>query len=503
MSAYTSVGSLIEKIIDDFQYDLIVLAMDKGEVRAANLSAFLVRASDYEKTSFKGLHDFLRYIERIKSYDYDFGQTELASENDNCVRIMSIHKSKGLEFPVTFLAGTAKPYNEMDLRASFVLDADEGIGMDYVDPVKRVKAPTILKKALQLKQKSDLYGEELRILYVAMTRAREKLIMTGVIDDKALIGYETANDEFTKSRLLKCNSYLKLILAASYNREDCPFDIIKLDATDILANEGEEIIEAKDHAISERLFSEDNELNEESLVYIKQLKNDFKYDYPHKLGKGVPMKLSVSAIKKAAMEEDGSLHIFDAKGEADESKLEAPVPAFISGERKEALIGALRGTAYHRYFELMDFAGQGSLLDESYVNRGLISLSQYQAVDEGDVIKFTNTALYKRMSDANGHGNLYKEQPFSYLVRASEVDINYPEDETIVIQGIIDAFFYENDEIVIMDYKTDKVYKGERLVELYKKQLELYAGALTQITGKRVKECIIYSVTLGEEIAVL
>lgn len=531
LSAYTKVNELVIQIINDYDYELIVLAMENGQVRKANLNSFIKRAVDYEKTSFKGLHDFLRYIERIRSYEIDFGESELIGENDNCVKIMSIHKSKGLEFPIAIVAGTAKEYNLTDVRASLIMDADEGIGMDFIDPKKRIKAPTIIKKAIAYKQKKDLFGEELRILYVAMTRAREKLIMTGVINYDKLDSFADMGSEYSATAILSASSYLKLLLMCVYGKEDAPFEIKLVEAKDILENEIaiEEAAEKFSADAVLKLLEEkakvkiDNELDgsveidetqgNDDLVYINQMKERFAYRYPHKTDVSVPMKLSVSAIKKLAIEEDFSMHAFDADGEMEKAEninfdaemeksvaTNAKVPYFISGEKKQDLIGALRGTAYHRYFELLDFGDEIKLLSDSYVNKGMITKEQYDAVNPADIDKFFDTKLCKRMCEAAIRGELYKEQPFSYMLNANEVDEKYPADESIVIQGIIDAFFIEDGKIIIMDYKTDKVFKGERLVELYHKQLELYAGALTQITGKEVAECIIYSVTLGEEI---
>ena len=527
---YTPVHELIEKIISKFNYDLLVKSMKNGQKRYMNLSALLVRAKDFEKTSFKGLFDFIRYIEKIRNFDIDYGELDTIAENDDCVRIMSIHKSKGLEFPVTFISGCAKNYNEMDVNASIVMDDENGIGINYIDSVNRTKATTLIKEAIRFKQKKDLYGEELRVLYVAMTRAREKTIITGVINNDDLNFYlnKDAVNELSMSDILNCNSYLKLILPSCINDKNSPIVVKRLEASDIMNRIEQDMTDADsaggDVDFSDdcgALVSEELKLTDKQMVYINQLKSNFEYSYPYNIDKDVPMKLSVSAIKHMDMEEKAAEDRYESIPKFDAVD-EAKVPYFISGQKRQELIGALRGTAYHRFFELLPFnecyvnrndngktASYVNITNDElssriaeekseFVEKSLITQDEVDCIDVSDIIKFMSTNLYERMVRANADGLLFKEQPFTYLLKASEVEDDYPEDEDIIVQGIIDAFFYEGDDIVIMDYKTDKVKSGRELVDRYEKQLELYAQALEQITGKKVKECIIYSVTLGE-----
>lgn len=578
IAPFTPVHELIEKIITKFNYDLLLKSMENGQKRYMNLTALLVRAKDFEKTSFKGLFDFIRYIEKLRSFDIDYGELDTIGENDDCVRIMSIHKSKGLEFPVTFICGCAKQYNEMDVNAPIVMDDEQGIGINYIDAKNRTKATTIIKEAIRFKQRKDIYGEELRVLYVAMTRAREKTIVTGVVTDEELDSYmnRESSDVLSMSEILNCNSYLKLLLSACINDKNAPFGITRLKSEEILNKIEEDSVskEAESVSINIDSFNEnddvnknsdndkneknnvinnkyssvtDDELSKEDLVYINQLKSNLQYKYPYKVEQDVPMKLSVSAIKHMSMEEKAADDRFDSIPKLD-SKDEAKVPYFISGAKRQELIGALRGTAYHRFFELLAFKmsyvnhnktdNSESYVNhdkidnsESYVNqsdnadiqnyvnnnaldlstwldtqkqefvkKNLITQDEVDCIKNADITKFMSTKLYERMSVANEANMLFKEQPFTYLVKASEVEKVYPNDEDIIVQGIIDAFFYEGDDIVIMDYKTDRVKSGKELVDRYEKQLELYAQALEQITGKKVKECIIYSVALGESI---
>lgn len=498
ISIYTPVYELIDKIIEDFDYESFIASMNNNESRLMNLSALLVRAKEFEASSFKGLLGFIHYIEKLRIYEIEYGEAETISEYDDCVKIMSIHKSKGLEFPVTFLSAMGKVHNINADKSPIVLDEIEGIGIDYIDSLMRTKATTIIKEAIKFKQKRDNIGEELRILYVGMTRAREKLIMTGVVSDEILLLYENGadNQKLSMTGVLKENSFLKLVLAATYNPNSKKFENPKINIRrytneEMLANEEKYADRDKDALIKVVNNYSENGQNNEDFVY------------PYSLDSDIPMKLSVSAIKHMSMEEKASMDGYDLKF-VEEDDVDKKIPYFISGDSRMELVGALRGSAYHRIFELLPFDGKGlhklSDLKDEFVKKGLISKEEAQAVKEVDIDRFMSTKLYQRMCKANEVRRLFKEQPFSYLVSADTVNDAYPVSEEIIIQGIIDAFFYEGDEIVIMDYKTDRVKTGKELIERYDTQLKLYANALNQITGKRVAECIIYSVELGEEI---
>lgn len=179
------VRELLTKLITDFDYLNYVTALPAGGKRRANVEMLLTRASDFEKTSYFGLFHFIRYMEQLEKYDVDYGEAELLDENANVVRIMSIHKSKGLEFPITFVAGLGKRFNMQDVNRSLILDMDLGLAVDYMDPARRLKNRTLRRNILMRKSREDSLAEELRVLYVAMTRAREKLILTASLENAA------------------------------------------------------------------------------------------------------------------------------------------------------------------------------------------------------------------------------------------------------------------------------------------------------------------------------
>lgn len=489
---YTPIHELIACIIKDSGYDFYVRSMPDGEKRLANLNMLCYRAAEFEKTSYRGLFRFIRYIENMKKYDYDFGEAPEESKED-AVHIMSIHHSKGLEFPVVFLSGMQKMFNRADMRARLIADDELGAGIDYVDSENRIRYRSLIKNVVAARQKKASLGEEMRILYVAMTRAEEKLIMTGTVErppedakvrikdtDEAGSFYDLIDGALSyDDRHIVCRSFIPYKNAV----EDAVNEaVVKKDARDIYLNISEDVT----------YDAETSHMLEKSNSFI----------YPYKSSRDVPKKLSVSFLKHQAMEEAGRQ--FD--GVMPEEK--KCIPRFISGLQVQPggpVIGALRGTAYHTAFQNIDIRSIGSTSDvrvfkEKLVKENRLSMQAAEMIDEYDILKFVGTSLAERMAEADEQGKLYREQPFVIGRKASEADETYPDDEIIMIQGIIDVFFEENGELVIADYKTDRVDQADELVLRYRAQLDYYAKALEQITGKKVSGKIIYSVTLGQEI---
>ena len=520
-----------EMIYDSGYYDYVG-TMPAGAQRQANLNVLLERAAGYGKSSYSGLFNFLRYIERLKKFDEDFAEGAASLDNENLVRIMSIHKSKGLEFPIVILAGAHKSINFMDATAPVLVDQNLGIAVDYVDLERRTKTPTIIKGAMARRIVRDSIAEEERLLYVAMTRAREKLIITGVVKDadKTLDKYRAKSEELATDGTLSyadsenIKNYLDMIMPVCLMDSDKlkgNFKVIVADGEDSWADafeSGEMAGEIKE-AVSDKNLT---------------VKTETSVSYPilDELPEYVPadnatgrMKLTVSQLKAMQAEDDSEENAYMDESvrealekEADDEQVPADsdnqdeqtdseamvglsnsiIPKFISGEEVK-LAANERGSAYHRVMECLDYSVSVNLDGvKADINRmletGKMNELQVKSVNPWGINTFVQSDIGRRVANAMNNGSVRREQPFVF------------EYEGQLIQGIIDLYFEEDGELVLVDYKTDRVMKGEagekELVKRYAIQLDYYEKALTQLTGKNVKEKIIYSFALGKGLSV-
>ena len=539
---YTPIHELLEEIIEKTGYGTYILAMPGGGQRAANVEMLVERAASFEGTSYKGLFNFVRYIEQLKKYDVDYGEAGILDEQSDTVRIMSIHKSKGLEFPVVFTAGMGKQFNTQDTKGSIVLHPEWGVGLDCIDLEKRTKSPTFLKKIIQEETALENLAEELRVLYVAMTRAKEKLILTGVCEipeglkpevvktedmisedfgSEKLKPEETevrCEDEIGLYQLEGARTYLDWILpavlpgtrpasagngtvsgtAGETDGEDlCPVEIRVVTGKDILQ---ENAAEQRADILSLDVLRHWDPNGSYAPELRRQLDVQMDYGYSFEDEGKMKMKFTVSELKKrTALSEEAGEEMYA------EPEVIPFIPEFLKDE--EVLTGAPRGSAYHKLLELLDFTrayGKAELMTavEEFREEGKLSGEMAECIRPTDILHFLHCESGERMEEAARRGKLYKEQPFVLGVDASEI---YPGDrsgETILVQGIIDVFFEEEDGLVVLDYKTDKVRSAGELKEKYHAQLDYYAQALEQLLEKPVKEKIIYSFTLREEIKV-
>ncbi len=485
-SSYVSVYELMEDIMDETGLLQYYMAMPGGTQRRANLLVLLQKAKAFENSGYSGLFDFIRYIELMKEKDVDFGEANVLDEGSDVVRIMTIHKSKGLEFPICFVAGFSKQFNIRETADAVLTDADLGLGSDCIDLHLRCKRKSLQKNIIAVKQKLDGRGEDLRILYVALTRAKEKLILVGHGDASAI-----KHHGYGVHGLLKAKSFMELVLPIAADREDL-FEIRSFTPEDMLLE-----------AVSEKTEAE---VLRRGLANIVPAKVWEPYVYPHASLEGLYTKTTVSELKKAAYleEEEHGNELYK------EEEIVPYVPDFIAHADKEAG-GARRGSAYHRVMELMDFklALYKDTMEDAIkelrkqaVEALRISASDDALVSSEKVLKFMNTELARRMALAAENGKLYKEQPFMMRVDANTVSSDFPAEEDILVQGVIDVYFEEAGELVLMDYKTDHVFESEELIKRYKTQLEYYAKALEKLTHKRVKEKLIYSFALHRVIDV-
>ncbi len=497
-AAYLPIHELIHRMYLRTGYYDYVSVMPAGEVRKANLDMLIEKACAYEKTSYKGLFHFIRYIERLKKYDTDFGEATTAGKTREMVRIMSIHKSKGLEFPIVFLAGMGKNFNRQDIRGKLLIDADLGIGADYLNVETRVKASTLKKNVLKRKMDLDNLGEELRVLYVAMTRAKEKLIMTGTdryLEKKRERWSQKTWDsrQIPYTILSAAGSYLDWMLMC--RPEESPLFSVRNIPVESLVGE------AVARKIERQVSQEELKNLDLSLVYDKEmeelLKQRLSYRYPYEADIDLHTKISVSELKKQGQDIDDKNSLFQPS-----------VPDFLKDARPRETGGAVRGSAYHRVLELLDFSAVTSIEDlkrwmEDACQKGSIARDAAAMVKPEKIWRFLGTSLGAQMRLAQAEGRLHREQQFVMGIPAEDMGLGQSR-ELVLIQGIIDAWIEEEDGLVLIDYKTDQVEKGreEILVKRYKVQMDYYKKALEQMVKKPVKERIIYSLTLQKEIAV-
>lgn len=519
-SSVESLYDLCWEIIYDSGYYDYVGTMPAGAQRQANLNVLLERAAGYGKSSYSGLFNFLRYIERLKKFDEDFAEGAASLDNENLVRIMSIHKSKGLEFPIVILAGAHKSINFMDATAPVLVDQNLGIAVDYVDLERRTKTPTIIKGAMARRIVRESISEEERLLYVAMTRAREKLIITGVVKDadKVLDKYRESAKQLEADGMMSfadsenIKNYLDMIMPV------CLMDSDKLKGSfKVMVDAGEDSLADADE--SGGLAGAAN------IVGIGELADEIKeaVSYPllDELPEYVPtdnaagrMKLTVSQLKAMQADDDSEENAYmdesvkaALKKEADDEQTDSEamvelsnsiIPKFISG--KEVKLAANeRGSAYHRVMECLDYSVsvnfEGVKADiERMLETCKMNELQVKSVNPWDIYTFVQSDIGRRVANAVNCGSVRREQPFVF------------EYEGQLIQGIIDLYFEEDGELVIVDYKTDRVNKSaagaQKLVKRYTVQLNYYAKALAQLTGKCVKEKIIYSFALAKGIII-
>ena len=545
----TPIHELIEIILRETGYGHYVAAMPAGNRRTANLNMLLEKAAAYEKTSYKGLFHFVRYIDELQKYDVDFGEADMVGENEDVVRIMSIHKSKGLEFPIVIVSGMGKNFNKQDTRSKMVLHPELGIGLDYMDGKKRIKSPTIVKKAIAKQIDLENLGEELRVLYVALTRAKEKLILTGTLKDAAekLEFYrQQANLSKAADRPLSyltregASGYLDWILPAVLSYGD-KYPVRIVEAAELVLDEVENQLEQNEN-LTERI----GEIEAADTQLVGQLKQRFSQRYPYQTDILRKNKYSVSELKHRAMrekfeaEQEETVPAFleepvtptiplfiqrqgsveqEAQNKAQDAGQEAESKAEQKIKSNTANRGALRGTAVHRVMECYDFASEKSVQEqmEAMEKEEKITADMRALVREQTVADFVSSETGKRMALAQRGGALYREKPFVMGFTEEEMERygfgagaqmieneaqtenaqqeimsenvsqenHMHEEDLTLIQGIIDVFWIEDDGITVLDYKTDRVDTVQELIDRYATQLKLYADALERVFATR------------------
>ena len=507
---YTPIHRLLQEILDETGYRNYVAALPAGEQRRANLDMLMEKAVAYEQTSYHGLFHFIRYIDRLMKYDVDYGEAEIVSEQENAVRLMSIHKSKGLEFPVVFVCGMGKQFNEQDLNSNMIFHPEFGIGLKWFDCEKRTKANTLIHQIFAMEAKKENLGEELRVLYVALTRAKEKLILAGTckLPEEGQYSGFSREEKVSFSTRYDAKSYWDWVMPV-LGMENPDYRYVIWDEARMQQEEQRKL---QDTALEHRTLLV--ALQNVSEIELTQLKETFSWEYAWKEEGTHKQKVSVSELKHRAMEErsESAEQTLNTAQPLFPDEIATPyVPRFVQEAKENA--GALYGTMVHRFLECLDFAGLPDFAEEKqglyFVKQQIDALCALGRMQEADakrlnwkqLLGFLQSDTAKRMRVAAEQGTLEREKPFVMSVPANLVWEESRPEEEVLIQGIIDVFWEEADGIVLLDYKTDHVDNAQELVHRYKKQLELYADALSRFFGEKpVKEILIYSFALAEKI---
>ena len=494
---YLSLDELIWKIYNDTGYYNYVGLMTNGELRQANLKMLFVRAKQCESISFKGLFNFINYIEKVKTSSKDMDSAKIIGENDDVIRIMSIHKSKGLEFPVVFLSGTGKQFNMQDLNNKILLHPEIGIGVKYIDYDRQIEYDTLSKQAMKNQIMLETLSEEMRVLYVALTRAKEKLIITGYSTkdkqkelDEIIYKYENLNHIILK----KYKTYLDWIkLVYNYNKEIMQeLSIINL--------------YSKKEVLKNCVAEKEKELNtaEQILNKISEIKIDEKeekniadlleYSYKFNDATIVPTKTSVTEIKEMT-KDDASR----------EYSIELSTPKFLQKDTEINITNAQKGTLIHLCMQKLDLKKAKYTFDdikelvEKLENKRVITHKEAEAINISKVYQFTKSKIWEEMIHAHV---VQREKSFYIKLPAKEI-YQKDLDESVLVQGVIDLYYINSDdELVLVDFKTDYVENRdeESLINKYRTQLELYKNALEQATKRKVDRIYIYSTYLEKKI---
>jgi ATP-dependent helicase/nuclease subunit A len=518
-----SLTELIWQLYRDTHFYDFVGGLPGGKQRQANLRALYDRAHQYEQTSFRGLFRFLRFVERMTERGDDLGAARALGEQEDVVRMMTIHSSKGLEFPFVFIAGLARNFNTMDIKKAYMLDKDYGFAAKYVNPDKRISYPSLPQLAFKRKKKLEMLAEEMRVLYVALTRAKEQLFLIASVKDLGKKQDTWQNVVSHEEWLLReydrvsASSYLDWIGPALIRHQhgstllDEDVKVNPLVESDIREHhscweinllKADELIDgSNEEELNDEHFMELVEKGE--LVPIESNKKELihqqlSWNYPFINASKFRSKQSVSEMKRQRDlgNEEGSTELL--------SKFHKPIlkrPKFLQAK---TLSPAERGTVLHLVMQQIDlkapvtYESIQALLDD-LIARELLTAEQKEVVDISQIVSFFETSLGRRLLQSHHY---QREIPFSFALPAREV---YPdwegEDEPIFIQGVIDCVFEDEDGMVLLDYKTDSIterFKGDFTVAepvlkgRYQLQIELYSRALEQILKKSIKERYLY-----------
>ena len=484
--------------MDTGYYNYVGL-MQNGKLRQANLKMLFERAKQYESATFKGVFNFINFIDKLKLRNNDLGAAKIIGENENVIRIMSIHKSKGLEFPIVFLSSTGKNFNLKDLRDKILIHQEIGFGPNYENSELKIEYPTLAKEAIKMVSKRESISEEMRVLYVALTRAKEKLIITGIEKDlqksieskeKELQIYESEDNAKINPKMLESyKSYLdwiELVYLKNKIKNSDIFEFNVISKAEILNQTVESEAKRKDvlKDIANKKVSKEN---------MEKIKNILEWEYKYKDSTEMPSELSVSKIKELSKDKT-------------EEKIGITLkkPNFLI--EKTELTPAEKGTIMHLCLQKLNYKEEYNLeklknMVNNLVKQEIILPKEAESVNYNKILAFLSSNIWKEMRTAKV---VEQEKAFYLNLKANEIYQNNAEDE-ILVQGIIDLYYItNNDELVLVDYKTDYVENNneQSLKDKYNIQLEIYKKALEESLNRKVDKVYIYSTWLNKEIEI-
>ncbi len=467
---------LIWKIYSETGYYHYVRLMPNGKLRQANLKKLFEKAKDYEKISFKGLFNFINFIEKVSQNSSNMQEAKIIGENDDVVRIMSIHKSKGLEFPIVFLCGVDKKINLEDIKDKIMLDQELGLGVNYIG--SGMEYPTLSKEAIKLKMKNEAISEDMRVLYVALTRAKEKLIIVSA-DKNVRESLEKKSKEIQKYKLV--NNKINPKLVEKYIRYLDWMELVYLYNSNVKLKL--EIIDRKTlgkykkkEKITNDIDLSDIKIDEQKYKEIDKLLN---WEYEFKDSIEVPSKTSVTALKEENINKTENLN----------QKIDNIYDNF---ERKKSNItGARLGTLIHLALQKIDNTFENI---ESLLEKLKITQEEKDALLKNKEIieNFVNSELFEDLKNAK---EIHRETPFYMNIPYKDTK------EKVLVQGIIDLYYVDKDgNIILVDYKTDRNVDENTLIERYKFQLNLYKNAIENSLNKKIYKVLIYSTFLNKSV---
>ena len=471
-------SELTELLLEELDLLAVCSAMRDGVQRRARLLELVELSERFEKTGYRGLHRFVLWLRRMAEKGQE---PALGAETLDAVHILSIHKSKGLEFPVVFLADLGHSFNRLDLRASVLVHPELGLGPKVVDLERRVSYPGLARSAVARRLERELLSEELRVLYVGMTRAKERLFLSAGVrkpEDLLKKARSMAATPMAPAMLAKAQSPVLWLAAAALADGEEHLKLSVRERGDAQAAAGEALSPVPDPAAE------------------RELRRNLSFVYPHSLAQELPSKVTATELKDRALP-DG-----DAADLSPGPKKPFRLPDF--GREERPLSGAERGTATHLVLQHMDFARSGSLEElRGEISRlreqGFLSRRESEAVDAAAILRLFASPLGLRMRRAE---RLRREFRFSLLCDASDFFPAEP-GEQVLLQGVVDCFLEEEDGVTVIDYKTDRVRtlaEARERADFYAPQLRAYAAALERICGKPVRSCLLYFLQAGEAV---
>ena len=475
LAACLAVPELLDKLLSESAYELYLKAMPSGAVRLANLRQLMQMAADYEQSSYRGLHQFLRYVERQKDLEIDVGEAPLLSGGADVVRIGTLHSSKGLEYPIVFLAGLGRKFNETDLNSPVLIHAEHGLALMSSDGEARMKCGNLWRSFVAEAIRREGRAEELRLLYVGMTRAVEQLFLVGSLSTDP----EEATEKQRGKAPETAGCFLDWLLQCrgAGNELGCSWEIYH----------PEDIPQPEAETVKEQLSRWQTDRERTDPKRLTALREQLAWQYPYT---ALPkLSFSVSELKHAAEETPAAV------------SRPPQVRMAPDEEDAEALSAAQKGTAFHKLMEHIppekaaDREGAAAYIREALA-KGIFTEAEAASLDPGAAAAFYRQPVGRRACAAAEGRRLLREKPFILGIPYRELEPESESDETVLVQGIIDLYFEEADGLILVDYKTDHVKDAAELIRRYRTQLSYYSRALAAASDKIVKEIYIYSTCL-------